>query len=410
MSSKHSCRKCWSRHHTLLHDEQSSSTSSSQVPNQSNQVPAVTTQCLRIPTPNQVPHTFLPTVVATVEDKWGNKMSCRILLDSGSTIPFASEAFVQRLGLSRTNGRVSVSCSARVTSGRKLDVNAFILNKLTSHIPAQTVNISAALWQSIIKLPLADLSFAESAQIDVLIGSDQVWNIYTGDKRQFGPNLPIWLNTIFGWVVAGTHFSKIEADLTAESHHATVNIDDLFRSFMEVEDVKPTPQEIDMADPGEAHFVSTHTRHINGTYIVNYPFMENAPVIPSNFSQAVTRFLHMERRLKRDPALKTLYINFMQEYLSLGHMARLGPSEVECHPSECFYLAHQAVLKPDSSTSNCRVVFDGSCKDSSGYSLNERLYIGPPIQRDLFGACVRFRQHRYEFSAGIEKIYRGIIV
>ncbi|XP_036347466.1 uncharacterized protein LOC118756836, partial [Rhagoletis pomonella] len=179
---------------------------------------------------------------------------------------------------------------------------------------------------------------------------------------------------------------------------------------MEVEDVKPTPEKINMADPAEAHFVRTHTRRTDGTYVVKYPFKEKAPAISSTLSQAVTRLQYMERRFKRDSFLKSQYINFMREYLSLGHMARITPQEVDCHPSECFYLAHHAVLKPDSSTTKCRVVFDGSCKDSGGYSLNERLHIGPPIQRDLFGVCIRFRQHRYVFSADIEKMFRGIMV
>ncbi|KAH8241897.1 hypothetical protein KR038_005293, partial [Drosophila bunnanda] len=51
-----------------------------------------------------------------------------------------------------------------------------------------------------------------------------------------------------------------------------------------------------------------------------------------------------------------------------------------------------------------------SGKDSMGQSINSRLHIGPPIQRDLIGVCLRFRQHLYVFCADIEKMFTGILV
>ena len=70
-----------------------------------------------------------------------------------------------------------------------------------------------------------------------------------------------------------------------------------------------------------------------------------------------------------------------------------------------YYLPHHAVLKPYSSTTKLRVVFDGSCKDSDGQSLNGALMIGPPIQRDLFGRALRFRQHAFVFTTDITKMF-----
>ncbi|XP_044591989.1 uncharacterized protein LOC123270116 [Cotesia glomerata] len=75
-----------------------------------------------------------------------------------------------------------------------------------------------------------------------------------------------------------------------------------------------------------------------------------------------------------------------------------------------FYLPHHAVIKADSTTTKTRVVFDGSCKTSTGISLNDTLMVGPKLQDDLFVILVRYRSHIYALTADIEKMYRQILV
>ncbi|XP_076660084.1 uncharacterized protein LOC143363614 [Halictus rubicundus] len=78
--------------------------------------------------------------------------------------------------------------------------------------------------------------------------------------------------------------------------------------------------------------------------------------------------------------------------------------------SEGFYLPHHAVIKPSSSTTKVRVVFDGSAKSSSGVSLNDALLTGPTIQDDIFGLLLRFRMHPFVLTGDIEKMYRQFLV
>ncbi|XP_062708860.1 uncharacterized protein LOC134288330 [Aedes albopictus] len=115
----------------------------------------------------------------------------------------------------------------------------------------------------------------------------------------------------------------------------------------------------------------------------------------------------MERRFPANAELKAMYAEFIREYLELGHM-----KEVEGDAEEVrrYFLPHHAVLKPDSTTTKLRVVFDASCQTSTGVSLNDALMVGPVVQDDLSSICLRFRTHRIAVNADIAKMYRMIRV
>ncbi|XP_044778692.1 uncharacterized protein LOC123327304 [Drosophila simulans] len=159
-------------------------------------------------------------------------------------------------------------------------------------------------------------------------------------------------------------------------------------SFMEMDSIQPNQALLDASDPTERHFAATHKRSTDGVYVVEYHFKEKATPIDSTLPQAINRFFSLERKFRRYPELKQQYEAFLDDYLQRGHMEQLTSAQVEESPDTCIYLPHHAVIKLDSLTNKCRVVFDGSGKDSSGVSLNDRLHIGPPIQRDLLGRIV----------------------
>ncbi|XP_055523285.1 uncharacterized protein LOC129717424 [Wyeomyia smithii] len=116
----------------------------------------------------------------------------------------------------------------------------------------------------------------------------------------------------------------------------------------------------------------------------------------------------MERKFEIDPPFKEQYFSFMLEYLNLGHMELVPLEQVNVAPEKRFYLPHRAVLKSTSTTTKLRVVFDGSCKTSTGISLNERLQVGPNLNEDLFVVMTRFRSYAVAFTADAEKMYRQV--
>ncbi|XP_070140001.1 uncharacterized protein [Drosophila kikkawai] len=209
---------------------------------------------------------LLPTILANVIDACGNTTSCRLLLDTGSTITMVSESFIQRIGISRTHAHISVvglgASPAGVSRGRATFT-------LLSRTTTASVEVTGLI--------MTDPTFGAPANIDVILGADQLWNIYTGHRREFGIEYPIALHTNFGWVITGSYTDCNEASTQAQVYHAYEDLDSLVRSFMDMEQVHPTKATIDASDPAE-HFLKTHARTEYGIYFVQYPFKE--PIIP----------------------------------------------------------------------------------------------------------------------------------
>lgn len=78
--------------------------------------------------------------------------------------------------------------------------------------------------------------------------------------------------------------------------------------------------------------------------------------------------------------------------------------------SDGYFMPHHAVIKKDSLTCKCRVVFDSSCKTSTGLSLNDVQLVGPTLQQDVFSILVRFRQYSYVMTSDVSKMYRQILI
>lgn len=118
----------------------------------------------------------------------------------------------------------------------------------------------------------------------------------------------------------------------------------------------------------------------------------------------------MERKFARDPQLKVKYVEFMNEYRDLKHMSLVGPLKDHLLNKSQYFLPHHAVFKIDGDQSKIRVVFDGSAKSSTGISLNDTLHVGPKVQNDIFDIIIRFRTHKFVFTADIRKMYRQIAI
>nr|XP_041632379.1 uncharacterized protein LOC121502737 [Drosophila kikkawai] len=283
-------------------------------------------------------------------------------------------------------------------------ISVLVAPAITDDQPSFTV--SPEDWNIPSNIRLADPQFFRSQRIDLLIGASLFFELLCVGQIKLSDGLPLLQKTRLGWVVIGGGSApRQSAALAVQSIAGTLVGDDpglesVVRKFWEVENVgesgsQRTKEELDC----EAHFNANFTRLPSGEYSVRLPTKHSVEILGDSYQQAYRRFVNLENKLVRHPHLKAQYSAFIREYLDLNHMSLV---DLDSRNLCKFYLPHHCVIKEDSTTTKLRVVFDGSAKSSSGYSLNEVLMAGPTLQLRLFNTltgdickmyrCVRFAE------------------
>jgi hypothetical protein len=154
------------------------------------------------------------------------------------------------------------------------------------------------------------------------------------------------------------------------------------------------------------HFLTHTTQQSGGRFVVKLPTKMEPTHLGTSRLSAEQRLHAIERRLEREPDLKSQYHNFMKEYEEFDHMEPVTSQEEK---GTCYNLPHHPVFKETSSTTKTRVVFNGSSKTSNGLSLNDILHVGATVQQALYSIVLRFRTHQVCFTADIAEIYQIVV-
>ncbi|XP_055589611.1 uncharacterized protein LOC129741843 [Uranotaenia lowii] len=366
---------------------------------------------------------LLSTALIKIKDRHGNALIARALLDSCSQHCLMTREFsrklkfkesptflsVQGIGSSQSVSTKSISAEVGPRSPKISEfqetMEFFVLPKLTLQLPTTSFD------PSFMSLPdsalLADPYFHESKRIDIIIGAEYYLDLLKDERKKMSKNGPTLQNTVFGWIVSGR---VVEAP-SEVSHTLVCSTSDLQKQltrFWELETCRVTSTHSIEESMCERIFKQTTMRDEAGRFVVTLPKKESVLCqLGDSMHSATKRFLALERRLDANPELKKEYAAFIHEYLDLGHMKEILES-VEQERS--YYMPHHAVLKPDSTTTKLRVVFDASCRTSTGISLNDALMVGPVVQDELVDIILRFRLHRYAVVADVAKMYRMVRV
>ena len=124
--------------------------------------------------------------------------------------------------------------------------------------------------------------------------------------------------------------------------------------------------------------------------------------LPDNYDMAVKKMMNTERKLLRDVKTANEYKQIIEGYINKGYVQMLEKNlESE---SKKWYLPHFAIIKPDRETTKTRIIFDASAAQD-GTTLNNFIYEGPKLQRDLANVLLSFRRYPIAIVGNISKMY-----
>ena len=116
------------------------------------------------------------------------------------------------------------------------------------------------------------------------------------------------METHFGWVLAGRADSLSPTSHIATHHTSILSGDELLRKFWELEE---TPTSEPVYSPEERvvveQFKATHHRAADGMFVVPLPRKQDAMPLGESRSQAVRRFLSLERTLHSKGQFKEVH-------------------------------------------------------------------------------------------------------
>ncbi|KYN24380.1 PREDICTED: uncharacterized protein LOC108758197 [Trachymyrmex cornetzi] len=395
------CKVCHLKHNTLLHASAAAESPASDPVKETTSKVANSTSVLATHSGGGLgdESVMLSTAVVHTYNSEGSSRLCRVLLDCGSQANFVSKRLVESLGLptrpldvtiSGVNGTVAISnrivqvkLQLRFSSYNAV-IDCIVADRVTDKIPAFSLRRDKFEFPRNIRL--ADPQFHVSSDIDLLIGAEIFWSLLCVGQVQSSDRHPTLQKTRLDWILAGRLGVYTPVSPRIHSCHAAISNSELHEQVnraWEMDNVFAQGNNYTMEESAcERHFLDNVSQDPSGKYTVRLPVKGQVlSSLGDSREVALKRLKGIEKRFKRSLVLKMQYTAFIDEYLSLGHMRQLDSPAAE--EIICYYLPHHCVFKTSGQESKIRVVFDASCRSSSGISLNDALLVGPVVQRDL---------------------------
>ena len=246
----------------------------------------------------------------------------------------------------------------------------------------------------------------EESEIDVLIGSDYLWNFQTSNTRRGRLDEPVAVETALGWVLSGPLGEREIGEVTQVNFVSgeVSDHDSMITSVQKLWDLDTVG--IRETDEVYESFLDT-VRFTGERYSVKLPWKQSHSELTSNFPNSLGRMKGQIKRLKKEPEVLAEYDSIIRQQVESGVIERVTSLEKK---GQVHYLPHQGVIRRDAATTKLRIVYDASSKGSNGVSLNDCLHAGPPLTPLLFDILVRFRILRVALVADIEKAFLNVEV
>lgn len=365
------------------------------------------------------------------------------LWDSGSDITVITHSMAKRLGIAGRNISIKVTKVGNITEncitkeytiplvdqhGKVWHINAYGMDEITSNV----WNVDTLELSRILKVQ-QHLLIRPVGKVDMLIGTDCCELLPKVIKTVGSLQL---LENQFGYCVrgrmtwdanhqeyTGSGFTVNHISVDSSTSEISVcempdlkmSLDNVFGGNLDLnnetcvckQDASNTytikeKRELDLIEQGLTY------DQVNKVWVAKYPWIKNPMDLPNNYAVAVYRMKATEKRLsKLGHEYCELYQGQIDEMINKGVARKLDREEIESHVRPIHYVHHHEVMKPDSSSTPMRIVFDSS-SNYHGHQLNSYWAKGPDMLNSMLGVLLRMRQGNFVVVGDISRMYHTI--
>ena len=264
------------------------------------------------------------TQTATVEVenlKKSRRMTARLLLDTGIQRTYITNELAEKLQLPITGSETLTVYTFSVSKPRELHTPVSVVPKISSNL--QRAYFNPEKFIHLLKdIPLADSvrSTKETANTELLLGSDYYCDIYSGDiaMKAVSPGLNL-MESKLGWILIGrvecqddkqdSSISILTYTSSPISVHLSAQSDDkqpLAEQMIQLEEfwkletlgIREPVQENE--DKKALQKFDETIRFEDGRYQVTLPWKEESPSLPADYELAIGRLRSQVNRLSRN--------------------------------------------------------------------------------------------------------------
>ena len=120
----------------------------------------------------------------------------------------------------------------------------------------------------------------------------------------------------------------------------------------------------------ELRLIEEGLAHKDGHWVAQYPWIRDPKQLPDNKEFASRKLKATEKRSEEDEALLRMYTEQIDDMIRRGLARKLTKEKLDEYTGPVHYLSHHEVIRQESTSTPCRVVFNSSAK-CNGYSLND---------------------------------------
>ena len=216
----------------------------------------------------------------------------------------------------------------------------------------------------------------------MLLGSQHLTDLRTGDIRKGKPGEPVAVRTMIGWTLMGptkpdpTPGIKESVNLVIDTSHS------VREEVTKLWDLDTLGIRED--DPVHQAF-QEEIKFKNGRYSVPLPWREGNFHVPQNKGLAEGRLKAQLGKMRKMPEILEEYDSIIKQQLEEGI---IEPVPERPTGKRITYIPHQPVVREEAATTKIRVVYDASGKATKEVkSLNDCLHTGPSLTSLYIQLC-----------------------